>query len=373
MYLWILILLSFLLVPINNYSLKYVKKSRLTLKSKYIEGRYIYFSIFTILLVVITGYRSDSVGRDTAMYHQLFDLVSKSNSFFQTINLWQNKSIEIGYLGLEYFLSRFFDFHSASLIFAFISIVPVMLLIYKYSKNYFISIFVYIAFGMYPFTLTGVRQSVAMGVCCLAFIYSKEKKVIRFLVLVFLASLIHKTAIIFLPVYWIININHSKRNIILFITGIFLSFTLRGSAYRLLNIFSRYQYETSDSAGGIKLFIFIFGTIVLSYFVSKRFFYGSPTEEKSIVNVEDFSIFNMVAFCALLWPITSANSVVFRLYYYYFIFMILFIPNFIKESGTKSTRVLLTMIYFIIGCYFLLVYVLGNAQMMYSDFYFFWQ
>lgn len=373
MYLWFLILLSFFLFPINNYSLKYVKKSHLALKNKYIEGRYLYFLILTILLVFITGYRADSVGRDTAMYHELYTLVSKSDSFFQAINLWQNKSIEIGYLGLEYLLSRCFDFHFASLIFAFVSITPVMFLIYKYSKNYFISFFVYITFGMYAFTLTGVRQSIAMGICCMAFICSKEKKLIRFLVLVFLASLVHKTAVIFLPVYWLINFNHSRRNIFLFITGLLLSFALRGSAYRVLNIFSRYQYDSTDSAGGIKLFLFILGTIVLSYFTSKKFFYGDCIDEKSIVYTKDFSIFNMVAFCALLWPITSANPVVFRLYYYYFIFMIIFIPNFIEESSTKSTRILLTMVYFIVGCYFLSFYILGNAQMMYSDFYFFWQ
>lgn len=372
MYLWLVLFTSILLLPITHYTLKFGNNK--VNKIKYQNGKIVYIFLFSLVLIVLTGFRADTVGKDTVMYHQLYDITRATTSFSETLGCWQNKSIEIGYLILEFVLGRVMDFHFASLIFAIISIAPVMVLIYKYSENYWLSLFIYLAFGMYTFTFAGVRQSLAMGICCIAFLFAKERKFVKFIIFIILAVFIHKSAVIFVPTYWLIKAKHNQKNITLFFVGIVASFGLRSVLYKILNMFSRYTYESSDTAGGSKLYLFLLGTLILSYFVSKHFFSDNILKDNAqLVSNENVSIFNMVAFCALLWPITSANAVVFRLYYYYFLFLILFIPNFIKEIKKRNVKLVIVGLYLIVGCYFLEFYILGNAQMMYSTYSFFWK
>lgn len=370
MYLWMLLLCSILLFPVTHYTIVIGNKIQ---NKSYQNGKKVYIVIFSILLIVITGLRADTVGKDTMMYHQLYDITRSASSFSSAVQAWQNKSIEVGFLFLEFLLGRIVDFHLASLIFAAISIVPVMILIYRYSENYWLSLFVYLAFGMYVFTFAGVRQSLAMGICCIAFLFAIENKFIKYIIAIVLAVFIHKSAVIFFPVYWLIRIKHNEKSIRWFFIGTVVSFGLRSTLYKVLNLFSRNVYESTGNAGGIKLYLFILGTLVLSYFVSKYFSSGnSATADMRLEQNGNPSIFNMVVFCALLWPITSANAVVFRLYYYYFLFLVLFIPNFISSISYKGSRMITLGVYLFVGCYFLQFYTLGNTQMMYSTYSFFW-
>ena len=372
MYLWIILLFSMLLLPITHYT--FVLFNNTVSEKKQRNGKILYIILFSVILILLTGLRADTVGKDTAMYHQLYDITRATTSFSEALGLWQNKSIEIGYLFLEFILGRVMDFHCASLIFAIISIVPVMILIYRYSDNYWFSLFIYLAFGMYVFSFAGVRQAIAMGICCIAFIFAIEKDFIKYVVAIIIAISIHKSAIIFFPVYWLIRIKHNKRSIIWFFAGIVMSFGFRTALFKILNMFSRYTYETSDNAGGLKLYFFILGSLILSYFFSQYFFPSKKLDDNTkLVLNDDVSIFNMVAFCALLWPITSSNAVVFRLYYYYFLFLILFIPNFIKAVPDKKNKLIIGSLYLLVGAYYLHFYTLGNAQMMYSTYCFYWQ
>lgn len=61
----------------------------------------------------------------------------------------------------------------------------------------------YLAFNLFSFQLSGVRQAFAMCVCLWAFEYVKTKKPIKFLALVAFASTFHTSAWMFLPAYLI--------------------------------------------------------------------------------------------------------------------------------------------------------------------------
>lgn len=374
MYLWLLLIFSFLLLPICNYRFSLGRKNGKDIVLHNKNGKLIYITLMSIIMVAITALRADSVGADTAMYHNLYDITRSALSFSEARGYWQNQSLEVGFLFLEFILSRYLDFHAASFIFAIISIVPLMVLIYRDSENYWLSIFVYICFGMYTFSMTGIRQSVAMGLCCIAFMFAKDRKLVKFLTFVILSFTIHKSALVFLPTYWLITIGHNKKTIGIFFLGTITSFGLGPIVYKLLNMFARFSYESSENAGGSNLYLFIIGTLMLSYYISKRFFSDNYSKnEITLVSNKNLPIFNMIAFCAILWPITRANSVVFRLYYYYFIFLALFIPNFINGIRDKKTKLIILFIYFVVGCYFLNFYIIGNEQMKYAVYKFFWQ
>ncbi|EOU1983770.1 EpsG family protein, partial [Clostridium perfringens] len=68
------------------------------------------------------------------------------------------------------------------------------------------SIFIFLAIAYIP-SFNVVRQYLAIGILMLSFKYIKDKKLIKFLTIVILASFFHYTALIFLPMYYLLNNN----------------------------------------------------------------------------------------------------------------------------------------------------------------------
>jgi hypothetical protein len=63
----------------------------------------------------------------------------------------------------------------------------------------------YVTLGTMTFQLTGFRQAVAMGVCMLSVELAKSRRALPFLLLVLVAATFHRTAIVFLPAYFLIG------------------------------------------------------------------------------------------------------------------------------------------------------------------------
>ena len=73
-------------------------------------------------------------------------------------------------------------------------------LTFKHSKNSWLSLVVLFALH-FSFTLTGLRQTMALAFICLAFHCILNKKPKHFILFVLIACLFHATAIIFMPAY----------------------------------------------------------------------------------------------------------------------------------------------------------------------------
>lgn len=82
--------------------------------------------------------------------------------------------------------------------------------LYYQNANVLLITFLFICLRIYPFTLTGLRQSVSMSFVWLALVSLFHSKHILFFSLVFLGSLFHKSAIIFLLAYPLIKIANTK-------------------------------------------------------------------------------------------------------------------------------------------------------------------
>lgn len=67
-----------------------------------------------------------------------------------------------------------------------------------------------------------MRQSVAVGLTAFSFIYIVKRSLIRFLLVVFMASLFHRTAVVFVAAYWIYTWQLSTQKILLLLIVSFL-------------------------------------------------------------------------------------------------------------------------------------------------------
>ena len=356
---WGLILFFALFIWVERYS--FVIGS---IPQKSANGRKVYCIIAAIALILLSFLRSDAVGKDTQMYHILFEYAKESPSFYELMHSWKSGGTEIGYLAMEYIISRFAGFQFHLLLVAIITIVPTMVLIYKYSDNCFFSLFLFVAFGYYGFFMNGIRQSIAMGICFLAYICAREKKPRLFLLLIALAVLFHKSAIVFFPVYWLSKIKINKYIPYIFCGTVGAAFCLRKALFIFLNMFSRQVYSSTSDAGGVRMYLFMLFTIILLWVYRKSFL-------KDDSDGNNLSLLYMTAIAGIMWPVVSANSAVFRLYYYYHAFFILSVPSLISRIEKKWTKIAIGMFFVVVGCYYLQAYVV-HSDLNYAPYYFFW-
>ena len=99
----------------------------------------------------------------------------------------------VGFLGTD---RQMFLFVTAA-----VSIVPIMYYLSKNSKNMLLSIIIYLGLPVFLLCFSGLRHAIAIGITSLSMIYIKEKSLVKFILLVLLASTFHFTAIVFLIAY----------------------------------------------------------------------------------------------------------------------------------------------------------------------------
>ena len=137
--------------------------------------------------------------------------------------------------------------------------------------------------------------------------------------------------------------------------------SLRSELRSLLSSYSRIEY-TSIETGGMKLFLLILVSVLIGII------YRNPLLTKDRNN--KYFFYMMVA-TAILMPITQFHPAVLRLNWYFFIFMIIYIPNLLYAINNKLIR------FVGIGSYIILGFVLFFTQTIHEtnlvEYLFFWQ
>ncbi len=368
LYIFILILLGFFYVMnINKLRVKESVDSNKTRRSKKV-----YILLCSMVLIFFAGMRSVEVGADTNMYKTLFDYASLADSFSNGYNSWQRGGVEIGYYVFEYFFAKHYNFQLFLFVVAVISIAPVMVVIYRYSSNYYYSIFLYIAFGYFSFAMNGIRQAMAIGICMIAYIFYRERKLCLFLLTIIFACFFHKSAILFFPVYWIGKIPKEKKNIYIFLGALVAVFIFRSRLFVLLNMFSRQQYLIASNQGGLRMFLVMFITAMIGWVFFYR--YIIKQNESGITQKtgkENWHLLMMISVAVGMWPIANVNAELNRMYYYYHIFLILYVPSVTSVLHSKE-KFIINSAYIVVASYYLYSYII-NGALKYSPYFFYWE
>lgn len=175
-----------------------------------------------VVLSILAGIRDTTIGTDVNVYVKpVFDFYTKHGILAFTEHLYINA--EIGYKIFNYlvaiitnnfsillFLIQFFI-----LMFSFLGIKKL------YPKNYILAYSIFIL-TFYNRTLNIVRQSMALALCIYALHYLFKEDYKRFFITVAIASLFHKSSLIFIVIFIIyILIIKKKVNPYMIATGIF--------------------------------------------------------------------------------------------------------------------------------------------------------
>lgn len=292
------------------------------------KSKKIFCIIVFILFSLIQGLRSFEVGNDTNNYIKFFEL-SKNIPWIDII-LMKQWSIEPGY-GLIMKICSTMSF-TPQMFLLTVSIIingGLMYYIYKYSDNPFISVIIFIGVEFFTLSFTALRQMIAVIILLNSYKFIKEKKFIKFILLVLLASTIHKTALIFLPVYFFRDININKKTIYLGIIIFFISqlISIPLIVFLTKNLFTE-AYIKSEY-GGITQTLVILAYLILGILVYRK----SIITEKGINNI----MFIIIYFAFLIQSLACRINMVNRLMWYFYIFIIAYLPNMKKDINENLT------------------------------------
>lgn len=309
-------------------------------ESKYLLRKAIIIPL--LLLVILSSLRSNTIGTDSRTYTLAYDFR------YNPYNYGFDPNVEYGYQLLDSIILNFsysyfwlFFVSSIIVIFCFLSTIK------KISINYLYSIYIYISFGFYTFFFNGLRQGIAMAICFLGLPYLVEKRIVFYFLVVFIASTFHISALIMLPIYFLVNTKFRIEYKILgcFIISILASQILISYLAQGNIRYEHYTQEAEKSGGYITL---LFYTLIGCFI----YFSGKKIRNDDI----NFNKFEQIFLCglALVIPVAFLGtdpSGPQRIMYYFVNTVIFLIPYVLRRFNSiyfNLIFLILSIVYFIL-------------------------
>ena len=183
--------------------------------------------IFIVILeVLVSSLRGVTVGADTYGYvvNIIPQLKSLSYSEILKADVWMVRKEPLCYCFLKFISDPFETFTPYFFILEIIYWVLIADTINRYSKDPLLSLFIFIAFRFSFFNMTAVRQSLALAVTTFSYRYYIKNKKIYFVLFVLLATIFHRSAIIFLLLLLTGKVNLLKRQWLVYVMAVGFAF-----------------------------------------------------------------------------------------------------------------------------------------------------
>lgn len=189
------------------------------------NSRKIYSLVIFILIFLVGGLRDTTVGTDIQTY--LYNYNNETVNLKSYMNQIDLNSFFEGFEGGFQFLNsilKTFHFNDRLylMFYSFIFSLSFVIFYYRYSKNFFISILLYITIGNFALSMTGLRQTMAIIIVLYSFKYVIKREFLRFLLLMVIAMSFHLSSVIFIPFYFLFGLNLKKKDIALIFCGLML-------------------------------------------------------------------------------------------------------------------------------------------------------
>ncbi|MBQ3047951.1 MAG: EpsG family protein, partial [Clostridia bacterium] len=219
----------------------------------------IFFILSAVVLILVAGLRSRYIGTsDTDSYATTFENLSAYTSFGSYFSGVYEKGKPFIFSEAAFHLFCYLLGKISSnpqlliLTTSAINILSALFFIKNNSKNTEISTIGYVCLGSFSFSMNGMRQALAMSMCLLGYEFVKRKKFIPFCLTIILATLFHKTAFVFLIVYFVYNMKWNKINVTFLLISLaaFVLFVNKIAAVFDELVDKNYSEEDSFSSGG---------------------------------------------------------------------------------------------------------------------------
>lgn len=302
----------------------------------YSKNKKIYCFILGSLLFLIGGLRHSSVGTDSQNYVYMFTLASNM-SLENTLNFFGK---EPGFFGMLKTLTLISDdYQIMFIIISFIYAVSVSRFIYTYSSNPMASFLILIPMSYFAFSLSGLRQTVSLSIIFFSIKYIINRKMVKFTLIVLLASLFHQSALLFLPAYFLSNKSITGFKVLIGIISVPLVFLTRPILLQIAQrfLYEQYSIDNQQEAGGWTTLVVYFLIIIVALIFYKQ------------IKNPYFPLFVKLMYVgALIQMFVPYQANIFRISMYYNIASIIILPDILKTQNEKVSKFVAYFIFFLL-------------------------
>ncbi|HWJ78049.1 MAG TPA: EpsG family protein [Niallia sp.] len=333
--LWVMLLILFIFaflsryIPVSGIPFGY---STVTKPNK--------FMVFLVLtcLVLVSGLRN-TIG-DTYAYMLVYEMQDFSWEYILI-----NK--DPGFGVLQMFLQEISN-DPQLLIFvtALITNLLIGITLYKYSRMIELSFYVYITAGLFTVSMNGIRQFLAASLIFIATKYLLNGDFKKYALIVILASTIHQSALVLLPIYFIVRREAwTKVTFLLLALAIFIVMGFNQFSEMLFASLENTQYgnySTFEEGGANKIRVLVDSVPVIIAFLGRDKLRKLWPKSDIIVNL---SVIN------LIFMIIATQNWIFARFNIYFslynLILISWIIYLFKENNRKFVYYSLLVCYLI--------------------------
>jgi transmembrane protein EpsG len=300
---------------------------------------YVFGSLLALALV--SGLRSN-IG-DTYFYKHAFEV----NEF-----TWEQVKNQdnIGFWIFQMFLKRFSD--DPQILILTTAVITNILIIYvfmKYSRNFEISTYVYITGGLYLVTMNGIRQSLTAAIIFMATRFIISGNFIAYALIVLFASTFHESALILLPIYFLVRYKAwSRATLMLLVIAVVIVIGFDQFSSILFSSLEDTQYghyKDFKEGGANVIRVAVFGTPLIIAFFGREKLRAEFPESDYIVNMALMGFVFMI--------ISTQNWIFARFSIYFELYQLILVGWVVKLFSEKEQR----FVYLgLIVCYFLFYY-----------------
>ena len=304
-----------------------------------VQKRHKYVVFLTVVLILQSGLRNLAVGSDTFSFYQDFLDVQNSTwnsilrEMYETFILGEGK--DTGYKLLQKaFMTIIPSFRAFLFFIAITFFIPFCKVAEKNLSNcrqIFLFFCIYQTIFYDFFSITGLRQTLATIAILLGVGYIQENKLVKFILVTLIASLVHKSVLLILPFYFIAKIPKSKYVLLAVILSLpYFIVTARYWAVLLGNIsgterYLAYANSTYETEGAQNFLLFIAAGCLLILVAKWR----NPGSISDI-------LVNACALGLLFAPLTWVDPSLMRVGQYFSLFALIAIPKAIDNLGTNK-------------------------------------
>lgn len=294
--------------------------------------------------------RNYTVGADTAVYMERY-LAFGRTSWEKLLYVANRYQFEYGFTVLNKLM--YYIISSPRIYIILLSLFIIYILctqVLRNSEYPWLSFFIFITLGLHSNSLNILRQFLSIIIVFYSYQFIHKRMFKKFIICVSLAMLFHMSAIVVLPMYWLVKITYnwkiiSLTMILTLIVGLF-------GKNILLNILSgtRYAYllasESGEFALGLILISLVCGGLICLVVWKKEDYHYRNTYIA-------FALATLVASC-----MTGFHGGIERVVPYYSMMFLFSVPNIMKLTRSNRIRyqymwaicIILVVYYFAIVC-----------------------
>jgi len=288
--------------------------------------------VFFLMLFFILALRHETVGNDLLNYKYYFQI--HSNSALKDLMSYETESL---FKVFNWLIGRITDNYQWYLtIVAAVCLIPIAKVYCEDRTHSYLKIIVFVNMSVFVMLFSGIRQSIAMAVGMVAYMFVRKKKLVAFILAVIVAIGIHHSAIMLAVMYPAYYMVLRKKHFYIIIPTIVITYVFNQQIFTFItSALSSYTdaYEAEIAGTGA------FGSLIL-FVLFAIFSHVVPDESK--MDQDMLGLRNYMFVAVVIQCFAPLHMLAMRMNYYFILFIPLLLSKVLKVPKEDYSQVAIT-------------------------------